>query len=106
MQAIEGARVHGAAQIIGIDINERKREKGEAFGMTHYINPSINKAHDKSISDLVKELSQGGLGVDYSFECTGVPELVNEALESTKLVISSSTILLLLYLQFFFPRLY
>ncbi|KAL3524546.1 hypothetical protein ACH5RR_017380 [Cinchona calisaya] len=79
--AVEGARVHGAAQIIGIDINESKREKGEAFGMTHYINPRCS--NDKSISEMVKDLTNG-LGVDYSFECTGVPDLVNEALEATK----------------------
>ncbi|CAI9087057.1 OLC1v1021024C1 [Oldenlandia corymbosa var. corymbosa] len=81
--AIEGARVHGATQIIGIDINENKRKKAEAFGMTHFINPSQGPAAHKSISDLVKELTQG-LGVDHSFECTGVPDLVNEALEATK----------------------
>lgn len=79
--AVQGARVHGAAQIIGIDINKNKREKGEAFGMTHYINPKT--IGDKSISEMVKELTNGG-GVDYSFECTGVPDLVNEALETTK----------------------
>ncbi len=82
MQAIEGARIQGAAKIIGIDINESKRIKGKAFGMTDFINPN---EYDKSISELVKELT-GGLGVDYCFECTGVPPLVNEALQATKMV--------------------
>ena len=83
MQAVEGARARGAAQIIGIDINKGKCEKREAFGMTHYINPKA--IGDKSISEMVKELTNG-LGVDYSFECTRVSHLVNEALESTKVV--------------------
>lgn len=80
--AVEGARVQGVTQIIGIDINDNKREKGEAFGMTHFINPK--KDNNKSISELVKELTKGQ-GVDVCFECTGVPDLVNEALESTKI---------------------
>ncbi|GMY07721.1 alcohol dehydrogenase-like 1 isoform X1, partial [Fagus crenata] len=79
--AIEGARIQGAAKIIGIDTNDRKRIKGKAFGMTDFINPN---EYDKSISELVKELT-GGLGVDYCFECTGVPPLVNEALQATKM---------------------
>ncbi|MED6182961.1 hypothetical protein PIB30_033564 [Stylosanthes scabra] len=78
--AISGAKMLGATKIIGIDTNEMKREKGEAFGMTHFINPSSS---DKSPSELVKELN-GGMGVDYSFECTGVGPLLTEALEATK----------------------
>ncbi|KAF5450630.1 hypothetical protein F2P56_030962 [Juglans regia] len=80
--AIEGARMQGAAKIIGIDKNERKKTKGEAFGMTDFINPE--RHGHKSISELVKELT-GGMGVDYCFECTGVAPLVNEALQATKM---------------------
>ncbi|KAK7263982.1 hypothetical protein RJT34_31583 [Clitoria ternatea] len=78
--AISGAKMLGATRIIGIDKNERKREKGEAFGMTHFINPDDS---DKSVSELIKELS-GGMGVDYSFECTGVAPLLTESIEATK----------------------
>ncbi|KAK4572138.1 hypothetical protein RGQ29_030525 [Quercus rubra] len=81
--AIQGARVQGAAKIIGIDTNERKKTKGTAFGMTDFIDPNDN---NKSISQLIKELT-GGLGVDYCFECTGVPPLINEALQATKMEI-------------------
>lgn len=73
----------GATRIIGIDVNERKREKGEAFGMTDFINP--NDHSDKPSSQLVKDLTNG-LGVDYALECTGVASLLTQALESTKLV--------------------
>lgn len=60
--------------------------------MTDFINPTNS---DKSISDLVKEVT-GGLGVDYCFECTGVAQLVNEALEATKVVSISSILLVIL----------
>lgn len=76
---VEGARLHGAARIIGVDINESKRGVGEAFGITDFINPTSSK----SISDIVNELT-GGSGTDYTFECTGIPSLVNEALLATK----------------------
>ena len=73
----------GATKIIGIDINEKKKEKGEAFGMTDFINP--NDHYYKSYSQLVKDLTNG-LGVDYALECTGVAPLLAQALESTKMV--------------------
>ncbi|PKI76986.1 hypothetical protein CRG98_002489 [Punica granatum] len=79
--AVEGAKVQGAATIIGVDKNEMKREKGKAFGMTHFINP--DHSPDRSISDLIKDLTDG-LGVDYCIECTGVAPLITEALDSTK----------------------
>ncbi|XP_041009877.1 8-hydroxygeraniol oxidoreductase-like [Juglans microcarpa x Juglans regia] len=82
--AIEGARKQGAVKIIGIDKNEKKRKKGEAFGMTHFINPSDDENDQKSISEQVKELT-GGIGVDYCFECTGAPLLLNQALLATKM---------------------
>ncbi|KAL7183354.1 hypothetical protein ACSBR2_025707 [Camellia fascicularis] len=78
---IAGAQTQGAGRIIGVDTNKKKREKGVAFGMTDFINPSEHSK--KSISELVTELT-GGLGVDYCFECTGVGALVNETVESIK----------------------
>ena len=80
LQVVEGARIQGASKIIGIDKNPRKKEKGQVFGMTDFINPDDS---DKSICELVRDLTDGK-GVDYSFECTGVAPLVNEAIESTK----------------------
>ncbi|XP_022853376.1 alcohol dehydrogenase class-3-like [Olea europaea var. sylvestris] len=77
---IEAARMNGASRIIGIDINNLKKKKGEVFGMTEFINP---KESDKPVSELIKETT-GGLGVDYCYECTGVPELLNEAIEGSK----------------------
>ncbi|KAJ1415157.1 hypothetical protein SESBI_18348 [Sesbania bispinosa] len=78
--AICAAKMMGATRIIGIDINEMKRGKGEAFGMTDFINPGDSV---KSASQLVKEMS-GGMGVDYSFECTGVAPLLTESVKATK----------------------
>ncbi|XP_071701982.1 alcohol dehydrogenase 2-like [Rutidosis leptorrhynchoides] len=80
--AIKGSLMQGASKIIGVDVNENKAAKGKAFGMTDFINP--NDHPNQSVSDLVKKITNG-LGVDYCFECTGVPSLLNEALESSKI---------------------
>jgi len=82
VQAIKGAKSQGAIKVIGIDKNPMKEAKGQAFGMTDFINPEQS---DKPIAELVKDLT-GGMGVDYSLECTGVPPLINQAILSTKLV--------------------
>lgn len=82
---VEGARSQGAEKIIGVDINELKRGKGEAFGMTDFINPKDNNT---SISQMIKDITEG-LGVDYVFECTGIPSMLNEAIEASKLGIGT-----------------
>ncbi|XP_035830841.1 alcohol dehydrogenase 1 isoform X2 [Helianthus annuus] len=87
IKAIKGAQMQGASTIIGVDINEKKATIGKAFGMTDFINPQNHP--DKSVSDLVKEMTNG-LGVDYSFECTGVAPLLNEALEASKIGIGTT----------------
>ncbi|KAI4304551.1 hypothetical protein MLD38_040045 [Melastoma candidum] len=79
--AIQGSSSLGAAPIIGVDVNDSKRGKGEAFGMTHFINPNQS---DKSLPELIRDLT-GGMGVDYCFECVGGSALINHALESTKM---------------------
>ncbi|KAL0330208.1 UNVERIFIED_CONTAM: 8-hydroxygeraniol oxidoreductase [Sesamum radiatum] len=87
--AVKGAQMQGASKIIGIDINELKHEKAKAFGITDFINPKLS---DKSVSELIKEAT-GGLGVDYCFECSGVPALVNEAIEGSKIGLGTVMVL-------------
>jgi S-(hydroxymethyl)glutathione dehydrogenase / alcohol dehydrogenase len=39
LKVIQGLRLAGADMIIGVDINNGKKEWGERFGMTHFVNP-------------------------------------------------------------------
>jgi S-(hydroxymethyl)glutathione dehydrogenase/alcohol dehydrogenase len=39
LNVIQGLRLVGAGMIIGVDINNARREWGERFGMTHFVNP-------------------------------------------------------------------
>lgn len=77
LNVLQGARLAGADRIIGVDLNNDKRELAEKFGMTDFINPS---EVDDVVAAIV-DLTDGG--VDYSFECIGNVEVMRQALECT-----------------------
>ena len=76
LNVVQGARLAGANQIIGVDVNPRRAELGKKFGMTHFVNP--NEVGGELVPHLV-ELTGGG--ADYSFECVGNVQLMRQALE-------------------------
>ncbi|CAN92928.1 MULTISPECIES: S-(hydroxymethyl)glutathione dehydrogenase/class III alcohol dehydrogenase [Sorangium] len=76
LNVIQGARMAGADIIVGVDINPKRRELAERFGMTHFVNPS------EVAGDLVPylvDLTRGG--ADFSFECIGNVKVMRQALE-------------------------
>lgn len=76
LNVIQGARLAGADQIVGVDINPARKTMGERFGMTHFVNPK------ELGNDLVPYLvNLTGGGADYSFECIGNVEAMRAALE-------------------------
>jgi S-(hydroxymethyl)glutathione dehydrogenase/alcohol dehydrogenase len=77
LNVIQGARLVGAAKIIGVDINSSKRAMAEQFGMTDFVNPKEIGAGN--VVDRIVELTGGG--ADYSFDCTGNTEVMRQALE-------------------------
>jgi S-(hydroxymethyl)glutathione dehydrogenase/alcohol dehydrogenase len=72
LNVVQGARLAGANMIIGVDLNEKRKQLGEKFGMTHFID---GKDSVQKIIDLT------GGGVDYSFEAIGNVEVMRQALE-------------------------
>jgi S-(hydroxymethyl)glutathione dehydrogenase/alcohol dehydrogenase len=78
LNVLQGARLVGADQIVGVDLNPAKRELAERFGMTDFVNP--REVEGDLVSHLV-ELTGGG--ADYSFECIGRVETMRQALECT-----------------------
>src|SRR3546814_9356438 len=75
LNVIQGARMVGANQIIGVDLNPARKALGEKFGMTHFVNP---KEEDDVVANLV-ELTGGR--ADSSFECIGNVNVMRQALE-------------------------
>jgi S-(hydroxymethyl)glutathione dehydrogenase/alcohol dehydrogenase len=76
LNVIQGLRMVGAEQIVGVDTNPAKRELAERFGMTHFVNPA--EVEGDLVAHLVA-LTDGG--ADYSFECIGSVKVMRQALE-------------------------
>ncbi|MBI2785315.1 MAG: alcohol dehydrogenase catalytic domain-containing protein, partial [Legionella longbeachae] len=76
LNVIQGARMVGAEQIIGVDINPRREALAQKMGMTDFVNPQ--EIGNDLVAHLV-ELTKGG--ADYSFECVGDVTLMRQALE-------------------------
>jgi S-(hydroxymethyl)glutathione dehydrogenase / alcohol dehydrogenase len=76
LNVIQAARLVGARQIIGVDINPAKVELARKFGMTDFINPT--EVHN--VVEAIVELTKGG--ADYTFECIGNVTTMRQALEA------------------------
>ena len=75
LNVIQGAKMAGADRIVGVDINPAKREWGEKFGMTDFVDPTQT---GDVVAHLVEMLDGGA---DYSFDCTGNTDVMRQALE-------------------------
>ena len=77
LNVIQGLRLAGADQIVGVDLNPQKTEMAKKFGMTDYVNP--NEVSGDLVQHLVS-LTNGG--ADYTFDATGNVSVMRAALES------------------------
>ncbi len=76
LNVIQGARLVGANQIVGVDINPARKSTAEKLGMTHFVDP---RAVGGELVPYLVDLTGGG--ADYSFECVGNVQLMRQALE-------------------------
>jgi len=78
LSAIMAARLCGCATVVAVDPLGARRELALKLGATHAVDPQAG--------DPVKEIqSLTGSGVHYSLECTGLPLVVRQAVESLTL---------------------
>jgi S-(hydroxymethyl)glutathione dehydrogenase/alcohol dehydrogenase len=73
---IQGARIGGASQIIGVDVFDGKLEMARRVGATH----AVNSGKDDPVK-AIRALTRGA-GVDHAFEAVGNTTLVRQAIES------------------------
>jgi S-(hydroxymethyl)glutathione dehydrogenase/alcohol dehydrogenase len=73
---VQGARIGGASQIIGVDVFDGKLETARRLGATHV----VNSANDDPVKAI--RARTGGAGVDHAFEAVGNTTLVRQAIES------------------------
>ena len=76
LNVIQGLRLAGADQIVGVDLNPSKVPMAERFGMTDFVNPS--EVEGDLVPYLV-DLTKGG--ADYTFDATGNVNVMRTALE-------------------------
>jgi len=76
LNVIQGLRLAGCDQIVGVDLNPDKKPMAERFGMTDFVNPG--EVEGDLVPHLVS-LTKGG--ADYSFDATGNVNVMRAALE-------------------------
>jgi len=78
LSAVMAARLCGCAMVIAVDPVRSRRDLALELGATHAIDPRVEDPvqHIQSLS---------GTGVMYSLECTGLPKVVRQAVESLTL---------------------
>jgi S-(hydroxymethyl)glutathione dehydrogenase/alcohol dehydrogenase len=83
LNVIQGLRLAGADMIVGVDLNNDRKQWGERFGMTHFVNPKDVGA--ELVPHLVNMTKKGADqigGADYTFDCTGNVNVMRQALEA------------------------
>ena len=88
LSVIQGAVMAKAERIIAIDINPGKEEIARKLGATDFVN---SRDIDGSIPEYIQEMTGGG--VDYSFDCTGIVQVMRDALECTHMGWGTSCII-------------
>src|SRR5689334_10711392 len=76
LSIIQGARIAGARQIIGVDRFDSKLEMASELGATH----TVNSAQGDPV-EAIRELTHTA-GVDHAFEAVGNAGLVRQAIQS------------------------
>ncbi len=77
LNVIQGLRLAGADQIVGVDLNPDKKKMATHFGMTDFVNP---KEVEGDLVAYLVNLTKGG--ADYTFDATGNVQVMRTALES------------------------
>lgn len=76
ISAIQGARIAGAAEIVGVDTVSSKQDDAKRFGATH-------GTHPDRLAEVSAEVT-GGEGFDYAFECIGIAPTFRAAWDATR----------------------
>ncbi|MGI9306677.1 MAG: zinc-binding dehydrogenase [Gammaproteobacteria bacterium] len=76
LNILQGARLAGAAVIIGVDTNANKRDIALQFGATHFVG-----GKQKNINRTLSGICNGG--ADITFDALGHPDIIQNAFHAT-----------------------
>lgn len=78
MAAIIAARISGCAKIVAVDTKPQRLSLAIEMGATHAV--------DGTVQDVLSEISViTGRGADFAFDTTGVPDVVDQALQCLRI---------------------
>lgn len=86
LSVAQACKMAGATRIYGLDINKDKFGLSKAFGVTECFSPLDGSAKDWL-------MSKEKWGIDYTYDCTGVVQVMREALESAHRGFGESTVI-------------
>lgn len=78
VNAIQGARIAGASQVIGVDLTANKTALSRTLGMTDFINAS----ETPDVVSAIRDLTDGG--ADVTIECTGVLPVMRQSIDAAR----------------------
>ncbi|MDA0668106.1 MAG: alcohol dehydrogenase catalytic domain-containing protein [Planctomycetota bacterium] len=76
--AVAGAKLRGAGKILVFDPSEQRREMARRFGATHVFSGGAN-----AVQETLDETD--GFGADYTFEATGIVDVMGQAVEAARM---------------------
>jgi S-(hydroxymethyl)glutathione dehydrogenase / alcohol dehydrogenase len=76
--AVAGCRLQGAERIVCVDLSEERLELARGQGATHTV-----RAGDDTVQQIVEMTD--GFGADYTFEATGLVDVMRQAVESARM---------------------
>ena len=77
LNVVQGLKMIGAKQIVGVDLNPEREAIARKFGMTDFVNPTKIKG---DLTGHIVDITGGG--ADYTFECIGNVDVMRVALET------------------------
>jgi len=77
LSVVQGARLAGAGTIIAVDRNPDKEPAARLSGATHFVTAGGEEPAGRQIRRIAP------MGVDYAFECVGMPQLLTDALAAS-----------------------
>jgi Zn-dependent alcohol dehydrogenase len=78
ISAVQGARIAGAARIIGVDPVEGRRERSRAFGVTDVIDPA-----SEDFAALAVDLTDG-IGIDHAIDTAARPSSITGSINAVR----------------------
>lgn len=84
--AVAGAKLRGAEKIMVLDPSEERREMSRQFGATH-----VFAGGEDAVQEILNETD--GYGADYTFEATGIVDVMGQAVEAARMGWGMATML-------------